>query len=199
MWYSNLEKTFISWHILHQHAYTCPSRYQCVETRSMEVFDCYLSHIRTSVSNSSRHQRNVCYSVLNRFARQTLPTVKSKYFFMNVLCTESFCPKRRTTERCSSVVYSQVWSPFRLLKPASEHVHARLLARLSRSWTVLYLVIHIVNLLRPLQLFYFHLWHIYWLAFIVCSSLGVVSAKYGRKESPRYFNVPRMFPALRKS
>jgi hypothetical protein len=26
-----------------------------------------------------------------------------------------------------------------------------------------YLVIHIENLLRPLQLFYFHLWPIYWL------------------------------------
>jgi hypothetical protein len=29
-----------------------------------------------------------------------------------------------------------------------------------------YLVIHIENLLRPLQLFYFHLWHIYWLSLV---------------------------------
>jgi hypothetical protein len=29
------------------------------------------------------------------------------------------------------------------------------------------LVIHIDNLLRPLQLFYFHLWPIYWLSFIL--------------------------------
>jgi hypothetical protein len=27
-----------------------------------------------------------------------------------------------------------------------------------------YLVIHIENLLRPLQLYYFHLWPIYWLS-----------------------------------
>jgi hypothetical protein len=30
-----------------------------------------------------------------------------------------------------------------------------------------YLVIHIENLLRPLQLFYFHFWPIYWLSLIV--------------------------------
>jgi hypothetical protein len=29
-----------------------------------------------------------------------------------------------------------------------------------------YLVIHIENLLRPLQLFYFHLWPIYWLSLL---------------------------------
>jgi hypothetical protein len=29
-----------------------------------------------------------------------------------------------------------------------------------------YLVIHIENLLRPLQLFYFHLWPIYWLSLV---------------------------------
>jgi hypothetical protein len=29
-----------------------------------------------------------------------------------------------------------------------------------------YLMIHIENLLRPLQLFYFHLWPIYWLSLV---------------------------------
>jgi hypothetical protein len=45
--------------------------------------------------------------------------------------------KKRTTECWSSVVHSQTRSPFSLLKPASEHSHARLLPRLSCSWTVL--------------------------------------------------------------
>jgi hypothetical protein len=31
------------------------------------------------------------------------------------------------------------------------------------------LVIHTETLLRPLQLFYFHLWHIYWLSRVICS------------------------------
>jgi hypothetical protein len=44
---------------------------------------------------------------VNRFTRRTLPTVKSKHFFMNILCIESFCrQKERTTERWSSVVQS---------------------------------------------------------------------------------------------
>jgi hypothetical protein len=29
-----------------------------------------------------------------------------------------------------------------------------------------YIVIHIESLLCPLQLFYFHLWHIYWLSLV---------------------------------
>jgi hypothetical protein len=45
--------------------------------------------------------------------------------------------ERRTTERCSWVVHSSAGSPFWLLKPASERAHARLLPRLSWSWTVL--------------------------------------------------------------
>jgi hypothetical protein len=44
---------------------------------------------------------------VNRFTRKTLPTVNINYFFMNILCIESFCPqKKRTTERWSSVVHS---------------------------------------------------------------------------------------------
>jgi hypothetical protein len=42
---------------------------------------------------------------VNRFTQQTLPTVNRKRFFMNILCIESFCPQRRTTELCSSVVH----------------------------------------------------------------------------------------------
>jgi hypothetical protein len=55
---------------------------------------------------------------------------------MNILRTESFC-SQRTTERCSSVDTPQARLPFLQLKAASEHAHARLLPRLSRSWTVL--------------------------------------------------------------
>jgi hypothetical protein len=56
---------------------------------------------------------------------------------MNILLIESFCPQKRTTEFCSSVVPPQTQSPFWLLKQASEHEHAHLIPRLSWSWTVL--------------------------------------------------------------
>jgi hypothetical protein len=35
-----------------------------------------------------------------------------------------------------------------------------------------YLVIHIETLLRPLQLFYFHLWPIYWLSLVFAVATG---------------------------
>jgi hypothetical protein len=77
-------------------------------------------------------------TVVKRFTRQTLPIVKRKHFFMNILCIESFFPqkKKRTTGRCTSVL-NQARSPFWLLKSASQLVYVRLLPRLSWSWTVL--------------------------------------------------------------
>jgi hypothetical protein len=84
-----------------------------------------------------RGQRNLCHPVENRFTRQTLPTVNRKHLFMNILCTGTCCPQKKTHVRRSSLVHSKARSPFLLLKPPSDHVHARLLPRLSWSWTVL--------------------------------------------------------------
>jgi hypothetical protein len=96
------------------------------------LFYCCLSHFRTSVLTSSSSAKRLPTS-WNSFTRQTLPTVNRKHFFMNILCIESFCPQKRTTERCSSLVHPQARSPFWLLKPASEHAHARLLLFLFRK------------------------------------------------------------------
>jgi hypothetical protein len=75
---------------------------------------------------------------VNRFTRQTLPTVNMQHFFMNILCIESFCPQKNAQEKAALRLYTpQARSPFWLLKPASEHAHARLLLKLSWSWTVL--------------------------------------------------------------
>jgi hypothetical protein len=70
-----------------------------------------------------------------------------------------YVPKKRTTECCSLVVHS--WSMVAILttETSPEHANACLLPRLSCSWTVL----HTENLFHLLQLFYFHLWPIYWL------------------------------------
>jgi hypothetical protein len=49
---------------------------------------------------------------VNRFTRQTLPTINRKHFIINILCIKPFCLQRKpTTERCSWVVHS-AWSPF---------------------------------------------------------------------------------------
>jgi hypothetical protein len=69
----------------------------------------------------------------------------------------------------------QARSPFWLLQWASEHGHARLLLRPSWSWAVLLPNDNIENLLRPLQLFYFHLWLIYWLSYFNALASGKYS------------------------
>jgi hypothetical protein len=101
-----------------------PSLYECVETRSIEVI--------------SEMSATFLDSVVNRFTRQTLPTVNRKHFFTNILCTESSCPQKKTHNRILlfGIIFSSTVA-IRLLKPASEHEHARLLPRLSLSWTVL--------------------------------------------------------------
>jgi hypothetical protein len=72
----------------------------------------------------------------NHFTRQTLPTVNSKHLI--VLCIDSFPPpKKLTTILCSSVVHPSSTCAIFTTEKAFEHGHARLLPRLSWSWTVL--------------------------------------------------------------
>jgi hypothetical protein len=131
MWYSNLEKTFNSRRILHQHWYTCPIALPVRRNPQYRSFyDCCLSHFRTwsgIICDFRTSLREFLDPVVNRFTGQTLPAVNRKYFFMNFICSESFCPqKKRSTKRCFSVVHPQAPSPFWLLKPASEQ-YARVL------------------------------------------------------------------------
>jgi hypothetical protein len=80
-----------------------PSLYQCVETRSIKSSDCCVSTSAPPIQ-PLRHQLNVYYAVVNRFTRQTLPTIKRKYFYMNILWIELLCPQKmailQTIRRC---------------------------------------------------------------------------------------------------
>jgi hypothetical protein len=76
-------------------------------------------------------------SVVNPFTRQTLLTVNRKHFFMNILCIESFCPQKHTTERYCSVVHSLSTVAVLTTETSLWTWHACLLPRLSWSWTVL--------------------------------------------------------------
>jgi hypothetical protein len=99
------EKTFISRHILYQHWYTCPI---ALSVRRNPQHRSLLTVVSATPALPFQllHQRNVYYPVVNRFTRQTLPTVNRKHFFMNILCIVCFCPQKRTKERCSSVAYA---------------------------------------------------------------------------------------------
>jgi hypothetical protein len=101
-----------------------PSLYQHVEVFWL------LSQPLPHLCNFQMSLREFLNPVVNHFTWQTLPTVNMKHFFINILCIESCCPQKRTTERCSSVVCPHARSPFWLLKPVSEHAHGLLLPRL---------------------------------------------------------------------
>jgi hypothetical protein len=149
------------WHVLHQHWYTFPIALPLRRNpQHRSHCDCCLSHFRTSVSTSASSAKRLAPR-LNRFTRQTLPTVNRKHVCMNILCTEFFCPQKRTTERCSFGSWPlnhgrhfYYWNQppnMRMCVCYLDYHEAGLCC---------YVVIHIKNLIR---LFYLHLWRVYWL------------------------------------
>jgi hypothetical protein len=153
------EKTFISRHILHQHWYTCPIALPLRRNSQHRNLLTFVSATSAPPFQPLRHQQNVCHPVMNRFTRTTLPTVNRKHFFMYILCIESFCSERPHKQRWSSIVYSSS-------RVTTLTTKTSLWTWACESATVdcheaglcCYLVIHMENLLRPLQLLYFHLW-----------------------------------------
>jgi hypothetical protein len=93
-----------------------PSLYQCVETRGTYVFGLLshpLPHLRFNPFVISEMFVTFLDPAVNRFTRQTLPTVNRKHFFMNILCTESFCPQKYAQQKAALRYYTpQARSPF---------------------------------------------------------------------------------------
>jgi hypothetical protein len=138
MWYSNLGKhLFLDISSININTLV-PSLYQSVETRNVKVFRLLsqpLPHLRVNFLVISE---TFLDPLVNRFTRQTLPTVNRKPFFMNILCVEFFCPQKNAQQNAALRLYTpEARSLFWLLKPASEHAHALLLPRRSWSWTML--------------------------------------------------------------
>jgi hypothetical protein len=100
-------------------------------------FDCCLSHVYTSVSISSSSGKRLPASCEPLYATNTSHHKQEIFLYECPLHRVLLTTKDRTTELWSSVVHPQARWPFWLLKPASEHAHARLLPSLSWSWTVL--------------------------------------------------------------
>jgi hypothetical protein len=104
---------------------------------------------------------------VNRFTRQTIPTVNRRYLFMDIPCTESFCSQKAHRQRCSSIVHSSrtiaiLTTKTNLWTTARESA----IYRIPWSWNVLLPSDTHKILLRPLQLLYFHLWPIYSLSLV---------------------------------
>jgi hypothetical protein len=152
----------ISWHILHQHWYTCPIALPVRRNSQHRSLLTVVSATSLTPFQPLRHHRNFATFLdpaVNRFTQQTLPTVNRKYFLMNILCSETH---NRTLLFGSAVLkhgrHFEYWNQTLNMRVCYLDGH--------ESGRCCYLVIHIGKQLRILQLFYFHLLPIYWLLFL---------------------------------
>jgi hypothetical protein len=150
------KETFIFRHILHQNWHTCPIALPMRRNLQHRRLLTVVSATSAPPFQLLRHRRNVCHPVVNRFTQQTLPTVIRKNFFMNIVCTESFSPHK--THNRTLLFHITLLKHGRHFDYWNQPLNMRM--------RVCYLVIYIENLLRPLLLFYFHLWPIYWLSLV---------------------------------
>jgi hypothetical protein len=113
------------------------------------------------------HQRNVCHTGVNRFTWQTLPTGKRNNSFTNAFALSPFAPQtthNRTLLFGSTPVKHgpnfDYWNQPLNMGMCVWYPHCY------EAGLCCYLETHIENRLRPLQLFYFHLWPVYWLSLV---------------------------------
>jgi hypothetical protein len=138
-----------------------PSLYQCRNPHHRSLL--------TPVSTSSvrpfqalSDQRNFCHQSWTALCYKRFPT---RLGIISVWISFALSP---TTAALFGKYTPQARSPFWLLEPATEHAHTRLC---HEAGLCCYLVVHIGNLLRPLQLFYFHLWPTHWLSVVDIHSI----------------------------
>jgi hypothetical protein len=120
-------------------------------------FDCCLSHFRTFVLTSSSSAKHLPPS-WNRVTRQSLRNTNRKHFFMNILCIEFLCLQNKTNNR-TPLFDSTLFKHGRHFGYWKQLLNMHICVCYLDCHEVglcCYLVIYIENLLRPLQLFYFH-------------------------------------------
>jgi hypothetical protein len=161
MWYSNLERKQLFLYVSSTNTdIIVPSLYQCVETRSIEVFwllSQLLPHLYFIICIFRTSMRGFLNPVVNRFTRQTLANVNRKHFFMNILCTESF-GLQLTHNR--TLVFGSTLKHCRLFYYWNQPLYMRMgvcYLDCHEAGLCCYPVTQIEDLLRQIQLFYFHL------------------------------------------
>jgi hypothetical protein len=171
MWQLHLEITFLSRHILHQHWYTCLIALPYVETRSIEVswlLSQSIPNLRFNIWDYRTSLRGFLNPVVNRIARQTLPTVNTKLFYE--YCLHWVILPTKNTAKQNAAFGITILKHGRHFDYRNQPLNV--LMRVCcldchEAGLCCYVVIHIENLLHPLQMFYFHLWPIYWLSLVL--------------------------------
>jgi hypothetical protein len=82
-----------------------PSLSSASKPAACKSFDCCLRHFHTTVLTSSSSEQHLLPSCIQFYVTNTSHRKQEIYFFMNILCIESFAHQEHTSERCSSVVY----------------------------------------------------------------------------------------------
>jgi hypothetical protein len=149
----------------------------------------YTCPIALPVRQNPQH-RNLCFccslnrgtwTSLKEFLDQLWTTLHDKHFppwtgNISLCISFALCPahKKCSTEHHSSLAHSSSMAGILTTETSLWTCTCT-----SATWTsheaglCSYLVIHIENLLRPLQLFYFHLWPVYWLSIILVAIIGI--------------------------
>jgi hypothetical protein len=120
---------------------------------------------RASYTTFERPWENFSTQFEPVYATNTSHCKREKFIYEYPLYWVILCTEKRTTECCSSVVYSS--SMVNLSSETrSEHAHACQLPRLSWSWIVLLPSDKYRKLITSITAVYFHLWPIYRLSFV---------------------------------
>jgi hypothetical protein len=114
-----------------------------------------------------RHQRNILTPSCEPLYATDTFHFNRKHFFMNILCIESFCLQKRTK---NGFFGGTLLTHGHYFDHWNQHLNMRMRVcylDCHEAGLCCYLVIHIENILLPLQLFYLHLWPVYWLSLII--------------------------------
>jgi hypothetical protein len=125
--------------------------------------------------------------------RQTLPTVNKKHLFRNILCVESFCSQK--TQNRTLLFGSKLLKHGRQFDYWNQPLNTRMRVcylHCHETRLCCYLVIHMANILRLLQLFYFHLRPIYWLPRISYLHISYWKSCLSAQQSPFVFAGSRI-------
>jgi hypothetical protein len=164
----------ISRHIRNQNWYTCPIALPVRRNpHHRSLFDCCLSHFRSSISTPSSPAKRLLPSYELVYATNTSHRKQETLLYEYPLHWVLFLTKKkhnRTLLFCSILLkhgrHFDYWhQPLNMrMRVCNLDCHEAELC--------CYLVIHIENLSHQLQLFYLHLWPVYWFSLVHTSSLS---------------------------